>query len=99
MSIAIRLENEKAVMARIDAVMPRLESEMTSALDKGLEVALGFSQDRVPVRSGDLKSTGAVTKTQKVGGNKLSAQIGYGGSSRVRTRRPLRNRSSRTSEQ
>ena len=82
MSVAIKMTNEKQILQGIDRVMPRLESELSSSLDKGLLSALSHSQDRVPVRSGDLKSTGRVTKTKKVAGNKLRAEIAYGGRSK-----------------
>ena len=77
--VGIRMTNEKEVMARIEAVMPRVETELTTALDDGLVSALSHSQDRVPERTGDLKSTGRVTKTEKVGGTILRGEVGYGG--------------------
>ena len=75
---SIQFTNQKQVEQAIDGVMPRVERELSASLDKGLESALHHSQGRVPVRSGDLKSTGQVTKTKKVG-DKLRAEIGYGG--------------------
>ena len=77
----IRMLNEQQVLAGIDQIMPTVQRELTTSLDKGLESALEHSQRRVPERTGDLKSTGAVTKTKKVG-DKLRAEIGYGGTAK-----------------
>ena len=79
--LSIQFTNQKQVEQAIDAVMPSLEREMTSALDRGLKAALEHSQNRVPVRSGDLKSTGRVTKAKRVK-DTLRAEIGYGGTAK-----------------
>lgn len=74
----IKTKGLGAVRRKLDEVLRKHIQEAAKAgLDAAGNVVMNDSQERVPVLSGNLKSTGYVARAE-VSGSKATGEIGYG---------------------